>query len=105
MRLSQTCPLVTLAQNLAQDVRTLMREHDIDGLYAWLRGAQVCPIPELCRVAKGMWLDRPPIKAAVTLEWSIGQVEGQVNRLTVLKKGVYGWAKIDLLRQRVLHAA
>ncbi len=104
-RLTRTCPLVTLAQALVQDFRTLMREHDVDGLYAWLHGTQACPIPELCRVATGMWLDRQAIEAAVTLEWSNGQVEGQVNRLKVLKKGMYGRAKIDLLRQRVLHAA
>jgi transposase len=32
-------------------------------------------------------------------------VEGQVNRLKVLKRQMYGRAKFDLLRQRVLHAA
>jgi len=31
--------------------------------------------------------------------------EGQVNRLKVLKRGMYGRASFDLLRQRVLHAA
>ncbi len=80
-RLARTCPLVTLAQALVQEFRTLLQEHDVDGLYVWLHGTQACPIPELCRVAKGMWLDRQAIEAAVTLEWSNGQVEGQVNRL------------------------
>jgi len=104
-RLARTCPLVTLAQALVQDFQTLLREHDVDGLYVWLHGTQACPIPELCRVAKGMWLDRQAIEAAVTLEWSNGQVEGQVNRLKALKRGMYGRAKLDLLRQRLLHAA
>jgi len=104
-RLARTCPLVTLAQALVQDFRMLLREHDVDGLYVWLHGTQACPIPELCRVAKGMWLDRPAIEAAVTLEWSNGHVEGQVNRLKALKRGMYGRAKLDLLRQRLLHAA
>jgi transposase len=80
-RLARTCPLVTLATALVQEFRTLLQEHDVDGLYVWLHGTQACPIPELCRVAKGMWLDRQAIEAAVTLEWSNGQVEGQVNRL------------------------
>jgi len=104
-RLARTCPLVTLAQALVQDFRTLLREHDVAGLYVWLHGTQACPIPELCRVAKGMWLDRQAIEAAVTLEWSNGHVEGQVNRLKALKRGMYGRAKLDLLRQRLLHAA
>jgi transposase len=104
-RLYHLCPHVYLAQALAQDFRTLLREHDVDGLYAWLRGAEICPIAELRRVAKGMWLDRHAIEAAVTLEWSNGQVEGRVNKLKVLKRSMYGRAKFDLLRQRVLHAA
>jgi len=103
--LARTCPLVTLAQALVQGFRTLLHEHDVDGLYVWLHGTQACPIPELCRVAKGMWLDRQAIEAAVTLEWSNGQVEGQVNRLKALKRSMYGRAKLDLLRQHLLHAA
>ncbi|MDQ2830277.1 MAG: transposase [Chloroflexota bacterium] len=104
-RLARTCPLVTLATALVQEFHTLLQEHDVAGLYVWLRGTQACPIPELCRVAKGMWLDRQAIEAAVTLEWSNGQVEGQVNRLKALKRSMYGRAKIDLLRQRLVHAA
>ena len=34
-----------------------------------------------------------------------GPVEGQVNRLKLIKRSMYGRAKFDLLRQRVLHAA
>jgi transposase len=104
-RLPQVCPLVTLAPALVQDFRTLLREHDVDGLYAWLHGAEACPIPELRRVAKRMWLDRRAIEAAVVLEWSNGQVEGRVNKLKVLTRSMYGRAKFDLLRQRVLRAA
>ena len=104
-RLARTCPLVTLATALVQEFRTLLQEHDVDGLYVWLHGTQACPIPELCRVAKGMWLDRQAIEAAVTLEWSNGQVKGQVNRLKALKRSMYGRAKLDLLRQRLVHAA
>ena len=37
--------------------------------------------------------------------WSNGPVEGQVNRLKLIKRSMYGRAKFDLLRQRVLHAA
>jgi transposase len=37
--------------------------------------------------------------------WSSGQVEGQVTRLKLLIRQLYGRAKLDLLRQRILHAA
>jgi len=37
--------------------------------------------------------------------WSNGQTEGQVNRLKLIKRTMYGRANFDLLRQRVLRAA
>jgi len=41
-------------------------------------------------------------QAGLTLPWSTGPVEGQINRLKMLKRQMYGRANIDLLRQRVL---
>jgi len=34
---------------------------------------------------------------------SNGQVEGQVSRVKLIKRQMYGRAKFDLLRQRVLY--
>ena len=45
------------------------------------------------------------VRAAFELRYSNGQTEGQVTRLKLLKRQMYGRAKLDLLRQRVLHAA
>lgn len=103
--LYHACPHVYLAQALVQEFATVLQEHDVSGLYDWLRRAETCPIQELERVARGMWLDRDAIEAAVALEWSNGQVEGQVNRLKLLKRSMFGRSRFDLLRQRVLHAA
>jgi transposase len=44
------------------------------------------------------------VRAALRLEWSNGQVEGQVTRLKLIKRQMFGRAKFDLLRQRVLLA-
>jgi transposase len=43
--------------------------------------------------------------AALTYEWSNGRVEGQVNRLKLVKRAMYGRAKPDLLKARMLKAA
>ena len=43
------------------------------------------------------------VRAGLTLEWSNGQTEGQVNRLKTLKRQMYGRAGFVLLRQRLLH--
>jgi transposase len=49
--------------------------------------------------------DIKAVRAAMSQPWSNGPVEGQVNRLKMLKRQMYGRAKFDLLRRRVLHAA
>ncbi len=41
----------------------------------------------------------------MTLAWSNGQVEGQINRLKTLKRQMYGRANLDLLERRFLLAA
>jgi transposase len=104
LRLQQGCPEVMVAQALVEEFSAALKEHDVAGLYAWLHRAEECGIAELRATARGMWLDRPAVEAAVATEWSNGQTEGQVNRLKVLKRAMYGRAKFDLLRQRMLHA-
>ena len=52
--------------------------------------------------ANGLRADYEAVKAGVTLMWSTGPVEGQINRLKMLKRQMYGRAGIGLLRQRVL---
>ena len=59
----------------------------------------------LRRFAEKLVGDGDPVRAAVTLPWSNGQVEGQINRLKLLKRQMYGRAKLDLLSRRFLLAA
>lgn len=82
---------------------TVFQEHNVDGLYAWLRQAGQSGLRELAAIAHSIWADRRAVQAAVQMEWSNGQVEGHVNRLKVLKRTMYGRATFDLLRLRVLH--
>jgi transposase len=49
--------------------------------------------------------DEAAVKAALTLPWSTGPVEGHINRLKLIKRSGYGRMQRDLLRQRVLYAA
>ena len=46
--------------------------------------------------------DRDAVVAGLTMRWSSGPVEGHVNRLKMLKRQMFGRAKFDLLRRRVL---
>jgi transposase len=55
--------------------------------------------------AAGLEQDGTAVRAALTTPWSSGQAEGQINRLKLLKRQMYGRAGVDLLRRRTLLAA
>ena len=50
------------------------------------------------------WIEKAisAVAAAVDMPWSNGQVEGQINRLKMIKRQMYGRAGFELLRARVL---
>ncbi len=55
------------------------------------------------RFAAGLQADYPEVAAALTYEWSNGPTEGHINRLKLVKRQMFGRAKLDLLRKRVMH--
>ena len=59
----------------------------------------------LDRFAAGLRRDFAAISASLELPWTTSPVEGQISRLKMLKRTMYGRAGFDLLRARVLHAA
>jgi transposase len=102
-RLCELCPDAATAYPLVQAFQTLLREHRVEQLDSWLGQARTCGVRELRRFALGLQQDYAAVRAALEYPWSQGQVEGQVNRLKQLKRQMYGRAKFDLLRLRVLH--
>ena len=60
---------------------------------------------ELRSFANGLRQDEAAVRAALELPWSSGQTEGQITRLKLIKRQMFGRAKHDLLRARVLQAA
>ena len=59
---------------------------------------------EIKSFAEFLRQDYDAVKAGLTLSWSNGQVEGQVNRLKLIKRQMFGRASFALLRARVLRA-
>ena len=59
-------------------------------------------ISELNGFARSLGQDKGAVLAPLTLSWSNGQVEGQVNRLKLIKRQMYGRAQLDLLPLRAL---
>lgn len=93
------------AYRLTQDFLGMVRERTGDQLADWIVAAQGSEVSELRRYATGLLADRQAVEAGLTLEWSNGQVEGQIHRLKLLKRQMYGRAGFDLLRIRVLATA
>ncbi|MDP4026103.1 ISL3 family transposase [Methylobacterium sp. NEAU 140] len=99
------CDLAPRLQAAAEQVRgfgTILRAGDPAALKPWLDAAAAS---ELGGFVAGLQQDEAAVQAAIAEPWSNGPVEGQVNRLKLIKRSMYGRAGFDLLRQRVLHAA
>src|SRR5450432_226342 len=52
--------------------------------------------------APSLQRDFDAVKAALTLPWSNGPVEGHISRIKFLKRQMFGRANFDLLRLRIL---
>jgi len=96
---------VATAYPLAQQFGQLVRERDQAALEPWLGAAEQTQLPELVGFAAGIRRDQAAVDQMLLTNWSNGQTEGQINRLKLLKRQMYGRAKFDLLRRRVLHAS
>jgi transposase len=82
-----------------------MRGQQAEAWEAWLAQARAASAAnELRSFAAGRKKDEAAVRAALTGEWSNGQVEGQVNRLKTIKRPRHGQASFALLRLRVLLA-
>jgi transposase len=103
--LCQVSPDLALAYELSQNFLHLLRERKAEELNTWLRQAKESHITEFRSLANSIQQDRAAVAAACSLPWNQGQVEGQVNRLKWLKRQMYGRARFDLLRLRVLSAS
>src|SRR5215470_15917014 len=95
---------VAEAIDLAQDFATLVRQRQPTQLDLWLTRATTSTIEALRRFATGLYEDYEAVKAGVTLPWSTSPVEGHINRLKMLKRQMFGRARLDLLSRRFLLA-
>ncbi len=90
--------LTTLAHGFNQLVRERRGRH----LEDWIKQATASAFPEIRGFATGLLADFDAVTAGLTLPWSSGPVEGNINRIKMIKRQMYGRAKLDLLRKRVL---
>jgi transposase len=73
-------------------------------LESWMGAVTSDDLPALHSFVTGLRRDHDAVTAGLTLPYSSGPVEGHVNRIKMLKRQMFGRAKHDLLRKRVILA-
>jgi transposase len=95
-------PALSVAINLTQSFLSLVRHRLPQNLDLWLEQAKSSSYKLFQSFATGIKDDYDAVKAGVTLEVSNGQVEGQNNRVKMLKRQMYGRAGLGLLARRLI---
>ncbi len=105
LAVQQTEPKLAVVVTLVEDFAMMVRERAAERLDAWLERAARSGVGALKSFASGIRRDYAAVKAGLSVPYSNGVVEGNVNRLKTVKRQMYGRANFDLLRKRVLYAA
>jgi transposase len=108
--LKAECPGYAVMRPLMLGFRSLLRQPTTPSekarttvaLHQWLDRAHATGIALIQNFVCLLRRDILAVEAAVTTRWSNGPVEGQVNRLKMLKRQMYGRAGVELLRARLL---
>lgn len=83
----------------------ILRNLESEQLAEWMAEAEDCGIAEMKGFVVKLHQDLDAVLAGLTLPWSQGQTEGQVTKLKLLRRQMYGRGNFDLVRKRLLRAA
>lgn len=95
-------PALVEARQVISDFHGMVRTRAVAQLPAWIDRAATSLVTSF---ANGVRRDIAAVHAAISSPWSNGQTEGQVTRLKLVKRQMYGRAKLDLLEARLIGAA
>lgn len=102
-RILEANPILAQGYHLKESFQHLVARRDVKGLDSWIETAGQSPLPSFQSLARSFRQDYAAVRLALTTPWSTGQCEGQICRAKLIKRLGYGRAKLDLLRQRILH--
>ena len=94
-------PALVEAREIISNFHQMIRRKNVDALPSWLERAAASLVASF---GNGVRKDEAAVRAAITSPWSNGQTEGQITRLKLIKRQMYGRGKIDLLQARVIGA-
>ena len=94
-------PLLIEARSVIATFHTMIRKKAETELDAWIEQARSGLVTSF---ANGVAKDSAAVRAAINSTWSNGQTEGQITKLKLVKRQMYGRAKLDLLEARLIGA-
>jgi transposase len=101
-RLLDAEPDLAAALAVAKRLHRVLRRDASESLADVLAAAEGT---SLAHFAAQLQRDAEAVQAALELPWTTSPAEGQISRIKMLKRTMYGRAGFDLLRARVLYAA
>ncbi len=101
--LRQASPHLETTYQLVDKFLHMVREHAGEQLDMWLDEAEASHLKAFDSFLTGVQQDKDAVFAGLTLPWSNGPLEGNVNWLKLIKRSMYGRAEFDLLKLRVLY--
>ena len=94
-------PALVSARDAIAEFQTLIRSGREADLGSWIARARQSLVASF---ANGITKDEAAVRAAITLPWSNGQTEGQITKLKLVKRQMYGRGHLDLLQARLIGA-
>ena len=95
-------PLLVDAREIIAAFQAMIRRKSLADLDPWLERARLSLVASF---ANGVTKDKAAVSAAISSLWCNGQTEGQITKLKLVKRQMYGRGKLDLLQARVIGAA
>ena len=99
----QCSPRAEMAYQLVEAFLQMLRQRTGEQLDTWLQQVEASHLETFEPFVTSMQKDKDAVLAGLTLPWSNGPLEGNVNRLKLIKRSMYGQANLDLLKRRVLY--
>jgi transposase len=99
--LEQQIPDLVEARDIVEDFHKMLRCKSASDLESWIDRAMKSLVASF---ANGVIKDKPAVQLAITSPWSNGQTEGQIAKLKLIKRQMYGRGKLDLLEARAIGA-
>ena len=92
-------PDLVTARETIMEFQTMIRSKAVAKLETWLEAGRETLVGSF---ANGVQKDLAAVRNAIISPWSNGQTEGQITRLKLIKRQMYGRAKLDLLQARLI---